>query len=206
LFTQSPSFLEYQRRLQHTQGATNVHTLLDVEPIPCDHQGRTLLDPLAPSHRDAVVVAVCEGLAQHRMLAHFRVLGDQLVVALDGTNAFASKAMPCHNCLTRQLTNGQTLSDHAAITPVIVCPGQSQVMAVPPEDIMPQDGPATQDCARAAGTRWLGKHAAQVAPHGVTCLGDALSSNQPLCALVFQHRCHCLLPCQPDAHPPRSER
>ena len=26
-FTQSPSFLEYQRRLQHTQGQNNTHTL-----------------------------------------------------------------------------------------------------------------------------------------------------------------------------------
>jgi hypothetical protein len=51
---------------------------------------------------------------------------------------------------------------HAAITPVIVCPGQSQVVALPPEYIMPQDGHAKQDCERAAGKRWLSKHAAQV--------------------------------------------
>ena len=34
-FTQSPSFLEYQRRLQHTKGHNNAHTLFDVAPIPC---------------------------------------------------------------------------------------------------------------------------------------------------------------------------
>ena len=48
-FTQSPSFLEYQRRLQHTKGQNNAHTLFDVEQIPCDNQVRTLLDPIAPS-------------------------------------------------------------------------------------------------------------------------------------------------------------
>jgi len=32
-FTQSPSFLEYQRRLQHTKGHNNTHTLLGVEQI-----------------------------------------------------------------------------------------------------------------------------------------------------------------------------
>ena len=175
-FTQSPSFLEYQRRLQHTKGHNNAQTLLGVEQIPCDNQVRTLLDPLAPHHRDAVFVEVFEGLEPHRMLAHFRVLGDHLLVALDGTNSCASKAMHCPNCLPRQLSNGQTLSSHAAITPVIVCPGQSQVMALPPEDIMPQDGHAKQDGERAAGKRWLGKHAAQVAPHGVTFLGEDLSS------------------------------
>ena len=132
-FTQSPSFLEYQRRLQHTKGHNNAQTLLGVERIPCDNQVRTLLDPLAPRHLDAVFVEVFKGLEQHHMLAHFRVLGDQLLVALDGTNYFSSKAIHCPNCLTRQLTNGQTLYYHAAITPVIICPGQAQVIALPPE-------------------------------------------------------------------------
>ena len=54
-FTQSPSFLEYQRRLQHTKGHNNAQTLLGVAQIPCDNQIRTLLDPLAPSHLDAGV-------------------------------------------------------------------------------------------------------------------------------------------------------
>jgi hypothetical protein len=139
-------------------------------------------------------------------LAHFRVLGDQLLVALDGTNDFSSKAIPCQNCLTRQLSNGPTLYDHAAITPVIVCPGQSQVMALPPAYIMPQDGHVKQDCERAAGKRWLRTHAEQVAPHGVTLLGDDLSSNQPLCALVLHHRCNFILTCIPDSHPTLSER
>ena len=204
--TQSPSFLDYQRRLQHNKGQNNAHTLLGVEQIPCDNQVRTLLDPIAPSHLDPVFVEVFEGLEQHRMLAHFRVLGDQLLVAMDGTNYFSSKAIQCQNCLTRQLTNGQTLSYHAAITPVIVCPGQSQVIALPPEYIMPQDGHAKQDCERAAGKRWLGKHAAQVAPHGVTLLGDDLYSNQPFCALVFQHGCNFIFTCKPDSHPTLYER
>ncbi len=37
-FTQSASFLEYQRRLQHTKGHNNAHTLLGVEQVPCDNQ------------------------------------------------------------------------------------------------------------------------------------------------------------------------
>ena len=205
-FTQSASFLEYQRRLQHTQGRNNVRTLLDVEHLPCDNQVRTLLDPLAPSHLDTVFVEVFAGLEQHRMLTHFRVLGEQLLVALDGTTYFSSKAIHCPNCLTRQLTNGQTLYYHAAITPVIVCPGQSQVIALPPEYIMPQDGHAKQDCERAAGKRWLRKHAAQIAPHGVTLLGDDLYSNQPFCALALQEGYNFIVTCKPDSHPTFYER
>jgi len=200
-FTQSASFLEYQRRLQHTKGHNNAHTLLSVEPIPCDNQVRTLLDPIAPRHLDVVFVEVFASLEQHRMLAHFRCLGDQLLVALDGTNYFSSTAIHCPNCLTRQLSNGPTLYDHAAITPVIVCPGQAQVMALPPESLMSQDGHAKQDSDRAAGKRGLSKHAAQVAPHSVTFLGDDLYRNQPFCALGFQHQCNFIFTCTPDSPP-----
>jgi hypothetical protein len=205
-FTQSPSFLEYQRRLQHTKGHNNAHTLLGVEQMPCDNQVRKLLDPIAPSSLDAVFVEVFAGLEQHRMLAHFRSLGDQLLVALDGTNYFSSQAIHCQHCLTRQLGKGQTLYYHAAITPVIVCPGQSQVIALPPEYIIPQDGHDKQDCERAAGKRWLRTHAKQVAPHGVTFLGDDLYSNQPFCALVLQHQCNFIFTCKPDSHPKLYER
>ena len=100
-FTQSPSFLDYQRTLQQNRGQNNAHTLLSVEQIPCDNQIRKLLDPIAPTALDPVFVEVFERLEQHRMLAHFRTLGDQLLVALDGTNYFSSKAIHCHNCLTR---------------------------------------------------------------------------------------------------------
>jgi hypothetical protein len=205
-FTQSPSFLEYQRRLQHTHGNNNVQTLLGVAQIPCDNQVRTLLDPIAPSRLDPVLLEVFECLEQHRMLAHFRSLDNQLLVALEGTHYFSSQAIHCRNCLTRQLSNGHTLSYHAAITPVLICPGQAQVIALPPEYIMPQDGQTQQDCERAAGKRWLATHAARMAPHGVTFLGDDLSSNQPFCTLVLHHGGNFILTCKPDSHPKFYER
>lgn len=205
-FTQSQSFLEYQRRLQYTKGHNNAHTLFDVAQIPCDNQIRKLLAPIAPTYLDPVFVAIFKGLEQRHMLTHFRALGDQLLVALDGTTYFSSQAIHCQNCLTRQLSNGHTLYYHAAITPVIVCPGQSQVLALPPEYIMPQDGHIKQDCERAAGKRWLTKHAEQVAPHGVTCLGDDLYSNHPFCALVLRHGCNFIFTCKPDSHAQFYER
>jgi hypothetical protein len=205
-FTQSPSFLEYQRRLQHSKGHNNAQTLLGVEQIPCDNQVRKLLDPLMPSSLDAVFVEVLEGLEQQRLLSPFRVLGDQLLVALDGTNYFSSQAIHCPNCLTRQLSNGQTLYYHAAITPVIVCPGYTPVIALPPEYLMAQDGHDKQDCERAAGKRWLATHAKQVAPHGVTLLGDDLYSNQPFCELVLRHGFNFIFTCKPDSHAKLYER
>ena len=78
-FTQSPSFLEYQRHLQHTKGHNNAQTLFGVKQIPCDNQVRTLLDPAGASHLEPVFLQDLKGLEQHRMLDHFRVLGRSTV-------------------------------------------------------------------------------------------------------------------------------
>ena len=108
-FMQSPSFLEYQRQLHQRQGHDNAQTLFGVEPIPCDNQIRKLLDPIAPSYFHPVFFEVFAHLEQQHLLDPWRVLDHQLLVALDGTQYFSSKALHCHNCLTRQLSNGQTL-------------------------------------------------------------------------------------------------
>jgi len=128
-FMQSPSFLEYQRQLQASKGRNNAQTLLGVQTIPCDNQIRTLLDPIAPHHFDPIFLEVFARLEQHHLFDSFRVLRDQLLVALDGTTYFSSQAIHCPNCLTRQLSNGHTLYYHPAITPVVVCPKHAQVIA-----------------------------------------------------------------------------
>ena len=205
-FTQSPSFLDYQRHLQQTKGQNNACTLFGVETIPCNNQIRNLLDPMMPSHLDGVYLEVFEGLEQHGALASFRVLSDQLLLALDGTQYFSSNTIHCQNCLRRQTAQGQTLYYHSAITPVIVCPGRSEVIALPPEFILPQDGHDKQDCERMAGKRWIDKHAKHVAPYSVTLLGDDLYSNQPLCKLALENGFNFLFVCKPDSHATLYER
>ena len=205
-FMQSPSFLEYQRQLKHQQGHDNAQSLFGVDPIPCDNQVRQLLDPIAPRYFNPVFFEVFAHLEQEHLLDPFRVLDQQLLVSLDGTQYFSSKALHCQNCLTRQLSNGQTLYYHAAITPVVVCPGHSQVIALAPEYIMPQDGHEKQDCEQAAGKRWLTHHADALVPPHVTLLGDDLYSKQPFCALALHQGFNFILVCKPDSHPKLYER
>ena len=80
------------------------------------------------------------------------------------------------------------------------------MIALPPEFILPQDGHDKQDCERAAGKRWLEKHAKQVAPLRVTLLGDDLYSNQPLCKLALENGGNFLFVCKPDSHATLYER
>ena len=199
-FMQSPSFLEYQRQLHQHHGRDNAQTLFGVEPIPSDNQIRKLLDPIAPSHFNPIFIEVFDHLEQQHLLEPFRVLDHQLLVSLDGTQYFSSKAIHCQNCLARQLSNGQLLYYHTAITPVVVCPGHSEVIALPPEYIMPQDGHDKQDCEQAAGKRWLMQHGATLAPPHVTLLGDDLYSKEPFCSLALEQGFNFILVCKPDSH------
>jgi hypothetical protein len=186
-FMQAPSFLEYQRQLKQRQGHDNAQTLFSVEPIPCDNQVRTLLDPIAPRSFNPVFFEVFAHLGQEHLLDPFRVLDHQLLVSLDGTQYFSSKALHCQNCLTRRLSNGQTLYYYSAITPVISHPKHSQVISLAPEYIMPQDGHDKQDCEQAAGKRWIKQHANLLGSNHITLLGDDLYSKQPFCALALQN-------------------
>lgn len=61
-FTQSPSFLDFQRTLQVMKGCNNALTLFGITQIPSDNQIRNLLDPVPPSAVLPVFAAVIDAL------------------------------------------------------------------------------------------------------------------------------------------------
>jgi hypothetical protein len=199
-FTQSPSFLAHQQAMQQTKGRSNAESLFQIDEIPSDNQIRTLLDPISPRQLFGVFDMVYQQLEQAGELADYRVLGNQLLISLDGLSYFSSKKIQCQNCLHRTTSNDETTYYHTAITPVVVCPGRSQVLCLAPEFIMPQDGQEKQDCERAAAKRWLQFHASHFEPDTVTLLGDDLYSNQPLCELALEKNFNFILVCKPESH------
>ena len=60
-FTQSPSFLDFQRSLEVTAGCNNAHSLLGIAQIPSDNHIRNLLDPV--SGRNEAPATLGRGLA-----------------------------------------------------------------------------------------------------------------------------------------------
>ncbi len=48
-FTQSPSFLAFQKAMARRKGRSNAQTLFQMIDIPCDNQIRKLLDGVRPS-------------------------------------------------------------------------------------------------------------------------------------------------------------
>lgn len=192
-FTQSPSFLAYQRTMKQSEGRSYAESLFGIEHIPCDNQIRTLLDPLAPCHLFSMFTTVFEALEQCGELDPFRVLEGNLLVSLDGTQYFSSKKIHCPNCSHKTLADGTALYFHDVITPVVVKRGCAHVISLEAEFILPKDGNDKQDCEITAAKRCKAAK--------VTVLSDDLYSNQPFCELLLQEGLSFILVCKPDSHP-----
>ena len=204
-FTQSPSFLAYQRDMTARKGQSNAHTLFGLAEIPSDNHIRALLDPVSP---ELVVPVFQHGLATlepSQQLAAFRSWQKRRLGVLDGTQYFASQKLSCPQCATQTHANGTVTYSHRMLTPVIVAPGQEKVIPLPPEFIVPQDGHDKQDCENAAAKRWLRKYAPYYRTHGITILGDDLYSNHPMGEVLVEERLPFILVCKPDSHPTLSE-
>ncbi|XQQ07960.1 MAG: ISNCY family transposase [Leptolyngbya sp. IPPAS B-1204] len=199
-FTQTPSFLAYQRTMEGSKGKSNVQSLFGVHQIPSDNQIRDLLDPVAPKQVFPVFAEILQVLEQQGQLASFRSVADTLLIALDGTEYFHSSQIHCSNCSSRTLKSGETHYFHSVITPVIVAPGQSHVIPLVPEFIVPQDGHDKQDCENVAAKRWLAQQGQRLSALNVTVLGDDLYCRQPLCQELLDQQFNFILVCRPESH------
>ncbi len=199
-FTQSPSFLEYQRSLEQSQGNHNARTLFGVHEIPSDNHIRTLLDATPPETLKPAYAFLFNALEQAGVVDAHRSVDGTLLLALDGTEHFSSPAIHCERCSTRRHANGQVTYFHSALTPVLVKPGGDKVIALAPEFVTPQDGAAKQDGELTAAKRWLAAHGAAVARLKTTVLGDDLYCHEPFCRLLLDEGLAFILVCKPDSH------
>jgi hypothetical protein len=200
-FMQSPSFLAHQRDVHKRKGRDNTATLFHVEKIPSDNQIRNLLDPVTPEHFHHDFEQVVDALEDSNRLAAFQDYKSNYLIAFDGVYYHSSEKIFCANCSHRKDRTGTVHHYHHAIIPVIVKPGSSHVLSLPPEFIVPQDGHEKQDCERAAVKRWLKQHHTRYQPHTVTFLGDDLYANHPLCLLIEDiYQQNFVFTCKPDSH------
>lgn len=199
-FTQSPSFLSYQRTMADTKGRSNAQSLFGVHQIPCDNQIRDLLDGVEPQCVFPVFEEILRVLDEAGCLSEARAVEDTVLVAMDGVEYFSSHTIACPHCSTQTAKDGTVRYFHAAVTPVVVSPGRSTVFPLVPEFIVPQDGHTKQDCEIAAAKRWLTTHAQTYRFHRITVLGDDLYCHEPLCQALLHESFHFILVCLPDSH------
>jgi hypothetical protein len=198
-FNQARSFLERRRDARRPNGRANAARLFGAGPTPSDPQIRNLLDPLLPSGFYQPFHTILHRLKAGGYLRAYQAFADNLLVGLDGVHYFSSHTLHCPQCTVTQHDDQVTYS-HAALLPVLVAPGQPQVISLEPEFITPQDGATKQDCEQNASKRWIERNATRFAPYLVTILADDLHCKQPTCALLLKHGLNFIMTCKPDSH------
>ncbi len=200
-FMQCESFLEHQHRMQSQQGENNASCLFGLTALLTVPQIRNVLDNLPAVQLFGVFDWVYQALRQAGWLKSYEVLGGHLLIALDGTQYFSSHQIHCEQCSHKQHRNGSVSYSHSVILPVIVAPGQSDVISLAPEFITPQDGHEKQDCEVNGAKRWIQRHGNALKGQRVTLLGDDLYSRQPMCEAVLSAGMNFIFTCLPTSHP-----
>ncbi|MHC5756154.1 MAG: ISNCY family transposase [Nostoc sp.] len=199
-FMQCESFLEHQRQMHSRCGQDNAHNLFGLKRIPTTPQIRNILDETAIEGLFRVFTWVYHRLQRDGYLKPYQCLGGHLLVTLDGTQYFSSQTIHCKCCSSRTHKNGTVTYFHRAILPVIVAPGQPQVISLAPEFITPQDGSEKQDCEVAAAKRWINNYASEFKNQPVTLLGDDLYSRQPMAEHCLESGMNFIFTCLPESH------
>jgi hypothetical protein len=130
-FTQSPSFLSYQKSMQELRGENNATNLFGVEDILSENHIRHLLDVVPPHYLNPIFDYIFDGLNETGYLQMFRSYNNNLLMSFDGTEYHSSHAIKCDYCRKVEHKEGVLTYSHSALTPVLVKPGLNKVLSLP---------------------------------------------------------------------------
>ncbi|NMM29180.1 MAG: hypothetical protein HHJ12_18365 [Glaciimonas sp.] len=198
-FSQSPSFLDSQTRMQKLQGKNNASSLFGIHDIRCDNQIRNPLDPVPPQTLFALMVEIGDDLYHHGLLDAFRSFDDTFLIALDGTDFFSSQKIFCPLLAVQTRQWQSTVPSHRRHAGAGGAgPGKR---LCPPQFVQPQDGHAKQDCELAATGRWLEQWGRALRGVEYHFSGRRLVLHQPFCQQILAKKANFIFTCKPDSHP-----
>ena len=211
-FFQSPSFLDFQRRMLEESFRSNCQSLFGVRRVPCDNHIRNLLDGPDASRFHDLFPLCLDTIRDHGALQPFLRLGGRLLLALDGIQIHCSDSIHCDQCSTRHVgKHKREQYFHTMLSATVVANGHNRVLPLMPEFVQPQHDPAAgqpelseqqrkQDCENNAAHRWLDSHMSALRPYRPVLLGDDLYCCQPLCQHVLDCGADFLFVCKPNSH------
>ena len=199
-FTQSPSFLSYQRRLERSHGQSNAQSLFQITQTPTDNHIRKIMDKTDPNMFMGLFRGGFERVINSDFKKDFTVLGGRILIALDGVQHCSSNTIHCANCNHRELKNGETQYFHSLLGAVLCTPNMKVALPLEPELIIPQDGHEKQDCERAASKRWINKYGTYYAGQRAILLGDDIFACEPICNATQATGMDFIFTCKPDSH------
>src|SRR6202521_1631173 len=147
----APSLLAFDK--ERAEG--NLQTIYGIERVPCDTHMREILDPVSPKWLRPVFKSVFRQLQRGKALEAMTFLDGHYLLALDGTEYFASKTIHCASCLHKVHRNGAVTYSHQMLGAAIIHPDVRAVIPLMPEPIGQYDGTDKNDCERNAAKRFI---------------------------------------------------
>ena len=204
-YTQSPSFLSYQKLMRDSEGMDNAQSMFGINELLSDNHIRNLMDEVPPQRIFPFFLQLYGDLKQSGYMDAFRSYIGNLLLGLDGTQYFSSKKICCESCCQRRSVKEKSQKvtityHHSVVMAAFVHAGLGQVISLPPEVIIQQDGTTKQDCELNASRRWLSQFGERIAADGVTILGDDLYCHHDFCRQLLAYGFDFILSCKPTSH------
>jgi len=188
-----PSLLQYDRKREDPEIATNLNNLYHIQTPPSDTYLGERLDEVDPSCLRPAFKQLFSKFQRSKKLEGFEFFDGHYLLPLDGTGGFSSGTISCPHCCKKEHKNGKVTYYHQMLGGCIVHPERSNVIPLCPEMIQNVDGNTKNDCERNASKRFL-DHFRREHPHlKVIVTGDGLSSNGPYITHLDRHKMKYIL-------------
>lgn len=185
-----PSLLAFEARRRNE--AHNFKSIYGVERVPCDTRMREIIDPVTPESIRPAFRDIFREVQRGKALEQMVYLDDHYLLALDGTEYFASDKLHASFCMER-VKGGKTTYYLQMLGAAIVHPDLKEVIPLAPEPIIKQDGASKNDCERNAAKRFFEKFRREHPHLKVIVIEDALSPNAPHIRELQKHNLRFIL-------------
>jgi len=200
MYFQSPSLLEFQRKMEVKEKRNNLRSMFDVTNIPTDTGIRNIIDSVdtetafRPIYKEFFM-----RLQRGKHLEQYQIFPGKYLLNVDGTQYRDSHDINCKKCLIRG-TKKNPYYCHQVLQGAIVKPGLRQVIPVMPEEIRAQDGENKKDCETNALLRFMDKFRKDHDKLGIIVNGDALYATTPIIQKIQEHKANYIFKIEEANH------
>lgn len=200
MYYQSPSLLEFQRRMEKREQRNNLRSMFTVKDLPTDQGMRNIIDKVDSQEAfRPIFKELFSRLQRGKHLEQYQTLPGKYLLNVDGTQYYSSDSIGCNKCLIRG-TKKHQYNCHQALQGAIVKAGLRQVIPVMPEEICAQDGERKEDCESNAFKRFLARFRKDHDKLGIIINADALYATTPIITTIHEHKANYIFKIEAANH------
>jgi hypothetical protein len=200
MYYQSPSLLEFQRRMEKREQRNNLRSMFTVKDLPTDQGMRNIIDKVdSQTSFRPIFKELFSILQRGKHLEQYQTLPGKYLLNVDGTQYYSSDSISCNKCLVRG-TKSRQYNCHQSLQGAIVKAGLRQVIPVMPEEICTQDGAEKEDCETNAFKRFLAKFRKDHDKLGIIVNADALYATTPIITTIHEHKANYIFKIEEANH------